>query len=232
MPDRCSNPSRISPRPSSIAATHPPRPKGWSVRLAFTASVLALPARQRAALLLREVLGFSAVEVAEMLDTSVPAVNSALQRARATLREPSPAPFVLEHKPGAPEDERLLVRRFMTAWENADVDGLVELLTRDALLAMPPEPERFVGRDAVRSFLRQGPLRHPGRFLLAPTRANGQPAMATYLRTRVDGVYEAHAVIVLSLRGNAISSITRFVGAERVGHFGFPAWADRAPADR
>jgi len=146
------------------------------VRLAFTAALLTLPGRQRAALLLRDVLGYSAAEVAVMLETSVPAVNSALQRARTTLREPGRQPMVREHSSESSHVERSLVRRFVAAWENADVDGLVELLTHDAVLAMPPEPERFVGPTAIRRFLREGPLKEPGCFLLVPTRANGHPS--------------------------------------------------------
>jgi RNA polymerase sigma-70 factor, ECF subfamily len=203
-----------------------------SIRLAFTAAVQMLPPRQRAALLLRDVLGYSANEAAAMMETSVAAVNSGVQRARSTLRQPA-EPIARDHLPPGTSAEAALVRRFVSAWERADVDGLIEILTNDALVAMPPEPERFVGREAIREFLRTGPAdERRGRFRLLPTRANDQPALAAYLRTEPDGTYDAHAIMVLSLHGDDIASVTRFGGSAIVRRFGFPpllsgGWRDR-----
>lgn len=194
-----------------------------SIHLAFTAAVQTLPARQRAILLLRDVLGYPAAEVAAMLETTVAAVNSGLQRAKSAIGE-QPAGIARAHTAPGSAVEAALVRRFVSAWERADVDELVGLLTRDALVAMPPEPQRFVGAAAIAGFLRTGPAdTSRGRFRLLPTRANGQPALATYLRTDPGSTYRAHAVIVLALRRDRIASVTRFGGAALVERFGFPA---------
>lgn len=197
--------------------------KNEAIRLAFLTAVLTLPPRQRAVVLLRDVLEYPAADVATMLTTSVAAVNSSLQRARATLRRPVAEPMALRHLPPSSATEDALVRCFVVAWENADVDALVRLLTHDAVIAMPPEPERSVGAVAIASFLRTGPAdRARGRFRLRRTRANDQPAMAAYLQTEPGAAFVAHAVLVLSLDGGSIASITRFASPGIVERFGLP----------
>lgn len=196
-----------------------------SVALAFVAAVQLLPPRQRAVLLLREVVGYSASEVAAMLDTSVAAVNSALQRARTAVdEERRRGQIARPHQAPASAAERDLVRRLADAWHAADVAGIVELLTADAVLAMPPQPERFVGPAAIGAFLATVPGGgRLDRFRLAPTRANGQPAVGLYLRDRDDGPFVPHAMLVLSLRGGAIASLTRFADPRLFARFGLPA---------
>ncbi len=194
------------------------------VELAFIAACQLLPPRQRAALLLRDVIGYSAAEVAAMLASSVAGVNSALQRGRATLaRERSAGRVTRTHSPTSPTTEHALVRRLVDAWHAADVASLVAVLTEDALLTMPPRPERYVGRDAIGAFLSSVPGGgRLDRFRLVPTRANQQPALAAYYRDGDEGVYRAHAVIVLAFEGGAIASLTRFADPGLFGRFGLP----------
>jgi RNA polymerase sigma-70 factor, ECF subfamily len=198
------------------------------VELAFVAAVQLLPPRQRAALLLRDVVGYTAAEVATMMATSVASVNSALQRARATLARGRAAGQVTRaHARTTAATERALVRQLVDAWQAADVPSIVAILTEDALFTMPPQPERYVGRDAIGAFL----AAVPGggrleRFRLVPTRANRQPAVAAYYRDDSDGAYEAHAVIVLAIEGEQISSLVRFADPGLFGRFGLPATLD------
>ena len=217
----------LQPLPDEMLNAHGPQEPGAdahaerreTVELAFVAAVQALPPRQRVVLLLRDVLGWSAREVAELLETSVAGVNSALQRARSTLdREREAGTLTRPHVPPADEAERELVRRFIEAWQASDVDGLVRLLADDALLTMPPQPIRVEGRDALGEFLRTRPAGgRLERFRLVPARANGQPAVGLYL----DG--EAHAVMTLSLDGaGAIAGLTRFGDPSLFAAFGLP----------
>jgi RNA polymerase sigma-70 factor (TIGR02960 family) len=186
---------------------------GEDVELAFLVALQVLPPRQRAVLLLRDVLDFSAGEVAGLLGTSVAAVNSALQRARATCAAERRAGRVARsHTPRAAGDEAALVRRFAAAWRAADRAGLARLLTEDALLTMPPAPLRILGRDAVISLLLTVPdPGRPGHFRMRPSRANGQPALVLH---QPDGAEEEapYAVLVFSMTGERITSITRFGG--------------------
>ncbi len=181
-----------------------------AVSLAFVTAVQLLPPRQLAVLILRDVLGFRASEVSEMLDATVESVNSALKRARAALhrRQPrdiadvAPAPAV------GSRAEDALVAKFVRAWECADLDALVALLTDDVFMAMPPMPFEYQGRDVVAGFC--AALFDAGRrFDLVPTRANGQPAFGAYLRNPT-GVSHGVGLYVLTLSGDRIRTMTRF----------------------
>jgi RNA polymerase sigma-70 factor (ECF subfamily) len=175
-----------------------------SISLAFVTALQTLPPRQVAVLILRDVLAFSASEVAEMLDTSVDSVKSALKRARASLQ-------AIDHEPAPTPDspaERAVVKGFMRAWESADLDALVALLTDDVFITMPPIPFEYQGRDAVTRFC--AAIFGAGRrFDLVPTRANGQPAFGAYVRTP-DGISHGVGLYVLTLAGARISAMTRF----------------------
>lgn len=217
----------LQPLPDGLLDAHgPPEPgadahaeRRETVELAFVAAVQALPPRQRVVLLLRDVLGWSAKEVAGLLETSVAAVNSALQRARATLdREHRAGTLTRPHSPPPGEVERELVRRFIEAWQASDVDALVRLLADDALLTMPPQPVRVEGREAIGEFLRTRPAGgRLERFRLEAVRANGQPAVGLYL----DG--EPHAVMVLALDGaGTIAALTRFGDPSLFSIFALP----------
>jgi RNA polymerase sigma-70 factor (ECF subfamily) len=169
-----------------------------SVALAFLAAIQHLPARQRAMVLLFDVLGWSAAEIAELLETSVAAVNSGLQRARATL-ETRPAARPTE------AEERALVERFVEAWDRVDIEGLVKLLRDDAVLAMPPEPVWFLGAEAIGEFFATSPANGDlTRIKLVPTRANLRPAVAAYLDGR------AYGIMVFEIRDGQISEIVGF----------------------
>ncbi|WP_410673326.1 sigma-70 family RNA polymerase sigma factor [Amycolatopsis sp. cmx-4-68] len=176
-----------------------------SISLAFVTALQLLPPRQLAVLVLRDVLGFRAHEVAEMLDTTVDAVKSALKRARSALRRPADR----EPPPGTGSPaENAIVADFVRAWEAADIDALVTLLTDDALISMPPLPLEYEGRDVVAGFCAS--LFGAGRrFDLVPTRANGQPAFGAYLRGS-GGVRRGTGLYVLTLAGDRIRAMTRF----------------------
>jgi RNA polymerase sigma-70 factor, ECF subfamily len=191
-----------------------------SMRLALIAALQYLPGRQRAVLILRDVLGWRAAEVAELLGTSTIAVNSALQRARAHLRRLAPAEDEIREPTEA--EQRMLVNRYAAAFENADVAALMKLLRDDAVFEMPPIPTWFAGREQVGSFLQAHVLGGPGGFVMIPTAANGQPALAAYARGR-DGVYRAHALQVLTLSGAVITRIVSFNDSSLPEMFGLPA---------
>jgi len=198
------------------------------VELAFVAAVQFLPPRQRAALLLRDVVGYSAAEVAGMLATSVAGANSALQRARATLaRGQASGQVTRAHARSDTRTEQTLVRRLVKAWQAADVPSIVEILTEDALFTMPPQPTRYEGREEIGAFLATVPGGgRLDRFRLVPTHANRQPAVAAYLRDTDSGAYHAHAVIVLAIEGERISSLVRFADPNLFGRFGMPETLD------
>jgi RNA polymerase sigma-70 factor (TIGR02960 family) len=195
-----------------------------SVELAFVAAVQFLPPRQRATLMLRDVIGYPAAEVAAMLATSVAGVNSALQRARATLaREQLAGRVTRAHSRTGTATEQALVRRLADAWHAADVPAIVALLTEDALFTMPPQPARYVGREAIGAFLAIGPSGgRLDRYRFVPTRANRQPAVAAYYRAGDEGAYHAHAVIVLAIAGGEIASLVRFADPALFARFGLP----------
>jgi RNA polymerase sigma-70 factor (TIGR02960 family) len=197
------------------------------VELAFVAAVQLLPPRQRATLLLRDVIGYTAAEAATMLETSVAGINSALQRARATLeRERSAARITRGHAVTSTATEDALVRRLIDAWHAADITAVIALLTDDVVLSMPPQPERYVGRD-VFTFLATVPGGgRLDRFRLVPTRANRQPAVGVYYRAGDAGDFRAHALLVLAIRGEAIASLVRFADSNLFDRFELPATFD------
>lgn len=188
-----------------------------SLGLAAISAMQLLAPQQRVVLVLRDVLGWSARETAELLGTTVAGANSALQRARERVDSLRiEGALAREHRPASARDEQELISRFLAAWEAVDVDALVELLADDALLTMPPEPIRLVGPDAIGAFFRTVPA---GGFLdrirLTPVEFNGQPSVAAYLRGE-DGTYHAYGVMVFALAGRAITSITGFAECRSV----------------
>jgi RNA polymerase sigma-70 factor (ECF subfamily) len=200
-----------------------------SVQLAFLAAVQLLPPRQRAVLILRDVLGWSAAEVAELLDSTTASVNSALTRARATLEQQRAAGRLQTgQRVPADEVERSLVRRYVEAWAVVDIGKLAGLLKSDVVLTLPPLPLRYTGREEVAAFLATTPADGAlDQFRLLPTRANRQPAVAVY-RLDPDGrTYRACGIHVLSTDGDAIAEITSFVDPTLVPVFGFPAELER-----
>lgn len=184
------------------------------IGLALVAAMQVLPPKQRAVLVLREALGWSAREVADALDDTVPAVNSALQRARAGLtREQRDGGLVRAHaSPGGAVEARVM-RRFVEAWEAVDVRALVSLLSDDALLTMPPEPIRIVGAGAIGQFFATVPAQgNLEQIRLVPAAANRQPALAAYWAEAPGRPFSAYGVMVFSLEGESIVGITGFAG--------------------
>jgi RNA polymerase sigma-70 factor (TIGR02960 family) len=227
-PTRLGEVTWLEPFPDSFLADAAGLPSGPEARyeqaeavsLAFVTALQVLPPRQVAVLILRDVLGFHATEVAGMLDTTVESVTSALKRARASLqrqrglaggREPPPA------SGSAAEDA--ITAKFTSAWQAADIDALVALLTDDVFISMPPIPYEYVGRDLAASFC--GSLFRAGRrFDLVPTRANGQPAFGAYL-SAPGGVRRGTGLYVLTLTGDRICAMTNF-DASMLAWFGLP----------
>jgi RNA polymerase sigma-70 factor (ECF subfamily) len=194
------------------------------IELAFLAAAQALPPRQRAALLLRDVIGYSAIEVAAMLESSVAATNSALQRARTTLdQERAEGRLTWVHAGQDQEEEAAVVGKLIDAWHAVDVPGIVAVLTEDALLTMPPEPTRVAGKDAIAAFLKTVPMGgRLDRFRLIPVQANRQPAVAVYIRRDGDEMFTAYGVMVLAFADDRIASMVRFVGERLVTDCGLP----------
>jgi len=192
-----------------------------AISLAFVTALQVLPARQRAVLVLREVLGYKASEVAEMLDSTVESVNSALKRARATLqRRLRTTEGVDVAPPAGSAAEQAIVEKYVRAYDSGHIDALVELLTADVFVSMPPIPLEYEGRDVVARFLsvisRQG-----RRFDVVPTRANGQLAFGVYLRAPDGGIRHGMGLDVLTLAGGGIRAITRF-DPSVLASFGLP----------
>jgi RNA polymerase sigma-70 factor (TIGR02960 family) len=192
-----------------------------AIALAFIVGLQHLPPQQRAVLVLRDVLGFRAGEVAEMLETSEPSVNSLLRRARAAFE--SRLPVAGRERAPLPNTklERDLIDRFAEAVEAGDIDGMVALLTDEAWLTMPPEPYEFQGREAIGVFLRGREVAR-GRLRVVPTRANGQPAFACYLPSTQTDIARPYALCVLTLQDDRISAITWFADSSAFPHFGLP----------
>jgi RNA polymerase sigma-70 factor (ECF subfamily) len=182
-----------------------------SIELAFIVALQHLPATQRAVLILREVLGFSAAEVAESLDTTVASVNSALQRARKAVEERVPEQSQQATLRALGDEElRELVDTYVRAWERDDVDTVVSMLAEDATFAMPPLASWFGGREAIATFLAGWPLSGAWRWRALPTRANGQQALAFYVWDEQAGAYLPFALNVLTFRGDRISDVVAF----------------------
>jgi len=199
-----------------------------AVQLAFVAAIQNLPPRQRAVLLLRDVLGWTAAEAAELLETSVAAIHSALQRARATLaaRFPTGRPLGSTRPT---REQRALLERYVRAWEHSDLDGFVRLLREDAVHTMPPWREWYDGREAIRRFFAPAfELAPPGSFRLVPTAANGQPAFGQYTMGPPELECPERVVHVLTVEGGAIAATTFFADAAIFARFGLP---ERPPRD-
>ena len=202
-----------------------------SISLAFLTALQALPSRQRAVLLLRDVLDFSANESAEILELTVSSVNSALHRARVTLSNRYHG-HEMENSTNSPSDERTqwLLDHFVQAWESADVEGLVALLKEDATFAMPPSPSWYQGKTAIGSFSvatifgddGMFPGKAAGRWKLAQTNANNTSAFAMYQRTEAD-TYQAFGIIVLEISGGELEQIVSFIDPSLPALFGFAA---------
>jgi RNA polymerase sigma-70 factor, ECF subfamily len=194
-----------------------------AIHLAFVAAIQELPPRQRAVLLLCDVLGMASAEAAALLDATTASINSMLQRARETLAKRYP-----EGRPRAmprprPEQQDLL-SRYIEAWEQHDVDGFVALLKEDATFTMPPWLQWYVGRETIRSFFAVA-WKTCGGVRLIPTAANGQPAFAVYDYSSAEGQWNAHAIHVLTIRDHTISALTAFqppTGPSLFPAFGLP----------
>jgi RNA polymerase sigma-70 factor (ECF subfamily) len=194
-----------------------------AIGLAFISALQRLPPRQRAVLVLRDVLGFRAVEVADVLDITEVSVNRMLQRARSSV-DRTARPGALDEAP-LPEspDERELVSRFATAFQAGDIAGVVALLTADALMTMPPEPAEYLGPDAIGRFLSTVPAAGAlERFKLVPTRANGQPAFGCYLKDPHTPIAHAYGLMVLTLRGDRVAGLAGFADTGVFASFGLP----------
>jgi RNA polymerase sigma-70 factor (ECF subfamily) len=201
-----------------------------AMSLAFITALQLLPPRQRAVLILRDVLGFRAAETAGMLQSSEDSVTSALKRARATLQRELPRDD-LRQGPPPPDSpaERELVARLTEAYDAGDVNRIVDLLTEDVRLAMPPVPLEYQGRELAAQFLRAVAFRQGRRYRLVATRANRQPAFGAYVRDPRAGRSHANGLLVFTLSGNRISGITRFDNSV-LARFGLPrTLADLAP---
>ncbi|HEY3192706.1 MAG TPA: sigma-70 family RNA polymerase sigma factor [Solirubrobacterales bacterium] len=183
-----------------------------AVELAFIAALQLLPANQRAVLILREVLGFSAQETADTLDTSVASVNSALQRARATIEKRLPEKSQQETLRSLGDAKlRELVERYADAWERNDVDTVVSMLSEDAAFTMPPMARWFQGHDGIRGFLEDYSMIPDWGWQAVPTTANGQPALAFYSWDKEQGAHVPFAVNVLTFEGNKIKEVDAFI---------------------
>ena len=228
-PTRRTEPIWLEPYPDVLLdgiPDHAPGPQARyeskeAIALAFIVGLQHLPPQQRAVLVLRDVLGFRAAEVAEMLETTEASVNSLLRRARAAFDSRLPATGRERAPLPNSKLERDLVGRFADAVEAGDVDGMVALLTDDAWLTMPPEPHEYQGPDAIGVFL-QGREVSRGRLRVVATRANSQPAFACYLSSPQSEIARPYALCVLTLADDQISAITWFADSSVFPHFGLP----------
>jgi len=229
-PTRHTEPIWLEPYPDVLLEDIPERSAGpaaryearESIELSFIVALQHLPPRQRAALVLGDVLGFRTAEIAEMLDTGEASVKGALQRARATLRTRLPATDrELAPRPNS-ASERELVGRFAEAVQTGDIDEIVSLLTDDALVTMPPQPLVYQGHDAIAAFMRRNAELRGVPMRVVPTRANTQPAFGCYLPDARAAIDRPYGLFVLTLEGDAIAAITWFTDTSVFRHFGLP----------
>jgi RNA polymerase sigma-70 factor (TIGR02960 family) len=227
-PTRMSEPLWLEPYPDVLLADREQEPEARyesreAISLAFMFALQRLPPRQRAVLVLRDVLGFRAAEVAHMLGATEVAVNRMLLRARHAVDRTVP-PGALHDTPlPNSSQERELVSRFATAFQAGDIDGVVALLTEDALMRMPPEAAEYEGPAAIRRFLSTVPAAGAlERFRLVPTRANGQPAFGCYLKDPHTPIAHAYGLMVLTLRGDRVTGLAGFADTSVFPAFGLP----------
>jgi len=213
----------IEPAPDSLldAADHEPGPDRRaalreSIGLAFIAALQFLSPKQRAVLLLVDVLGWKPQEAADLLDTTVASINSLLQRARGGVESRTE-----DDRAAGPADEALL-RRYISTWESGDLDAFAALLAEDARLAMPPQPEWYAGRDAIRAFLARIMATQPHRYRLVPIAANGRAAVAVYTAPPTGGDFRGEAINVLSMRDGLVTQMVRFAAPRLFPLFGLP----------
>ena len=192
-----------------------------SIRLAFVAALQHLPPRQRAVLLLRDVLKWRAAEVAELLETSVASVNSALQRARAQLKQVTPSEETVD-EPTTPE-QRLLLDRYVVAFERKDINAIVGLFTENAVWEMPPFPGWYKGPEHIGELIRAKCPAGPGDMRLIPTELNGQPSFAMYVRSGVGEPFLPWNLQVMTLSGDAVAHVVAFFDIALFEHFGLPS---------
>ena len=226
-PTRLSEVLWLEPYPDALLAEVPDPTAGPEARyeqretisLAFIAALQLLPARQRAALILTDVLDFSAREVADMLETTEQSIYGAVKRARATLARqlPNAEPPPL---PNSPSEQRIL-DRLVRAWEEFDANALVALLTEDAWMRMPPRPGEYRGKGTAERWFATLGFREGRRFRLVPTRANGQPAFGIYHFSPVSRMAHGTGLVVVTLAGSRVSAITLFESGE-LARFGLP----------
>ncbi|GAA0385014.1 sigma-70 family RNA polymerase sigma factor [Microbispora corallina] len=215
----------LEPLPDALLVTTAPDPASIvasraGTRLALIAALQYLPGRQRAVLILRDVLSWQTPEVANLLDISHAAVNSLLQRARTRLEQAAPTEDELL-EPADP-DQRALLDRYATAFQNADITGLMELLAADAVYEMPPITTWFLGSEAIARFLASRIPANPADIHVIPTAANGQPAIATYRRDH-DGIHRAHSIQVLTFAASQITRVVSFQDSALFATFDLPS---------
>src|SRR4051794_37863910 len=229
-PTRMAEPLWLEPYPDALLDELPDATAGPEARyetkeavgLAFVTGLQQMAPRQRAVLVLRDVLGFQASEVAAMLECSEASVTSLLQRARATIDARVPPDRAQAPVPRSAR-ERELVARFAEAFERNDVEGVIALRTDDAWVTMPPEPWEYQGAEAIERFLRDRIVGRAGRGVrLVPTRANGQPAFGHYMEDPHAPIGRSAGILVLTLEGDRIAAITRFAGSGVLASFGLP----------
>jgi RNA polymerase sigma-70 factor (ECF subfamily) len=228
-------PDEILGVPDGYASPEASYEQREGIELAFVAALQHLPATQRAVLIEREVLGFSAKEVAASLQTTVASVNSALQRARASVRERVPERTQQATLRALGDDAtRALVDRYVDAWERTDVEAFAAMLAQDATFAMPPLSSWFSGRDGIARWAVGWPLSGAWRWRVVRTRANGSPALGFYAFNDGDGAYRPFALNVLELRGEQVSAVTAFIArsAEQREREVFERFPDQPPDER
>jgi RNA polymerase sigma-70 factor (TIGR02960 family) len=229
-PTRRAEPVWLEPYPDVLLEGIPDEAPGPEARyeakeaiaLAFVVGLQHLPPQQRAVLVLRDVLGFRSGELAEMLDTTEPSVNSLLRRARAAFESRLPATGRERAPLPNSAHERDIVGRFADAIETGDIDAVVALLTDDAWLTMPPEPWEYQGPTAIAAFIRNREVHLGAHLRLVPTRANTQPAFGCYLPSHETDIARPRGLMVLTLVGDQISAITWFGDSSVFPHFGLP----------